>query len=59
MNPVYTKSNTTYGITANVYVSSHGYSVSLKDDDAGETAPFVKTFPKLEDAKNYADKLTA
>lgn len=58
MNPIRTFSNAEFGITASVYVSAtHGYAVSLRDEEAGETAPYVQTFRDYTKAEEYAKRI--
>lgn len=52
--PIHTAHNPESGMTANVFAASRGYAVSLTDDDSGETASYVRIFPKLADATTYA-----
>lgn len=56
MTELYTVRDTETGMAAKVFKNPKGFAVVLRDEDADETAS-VRIFPKLQDAKDYADTL--
>lgn len=58
MNPIRTFGSAEFGITASIYTSAtHGYTVALRDEEAGETAPYVRGFRDYSKAEEYARSL--
>lgn len=54
-----TITDTDNGITAIISQIGHDtFAVALRDDDAGLVLPTIKTFPELEQAREYARRLT-
>lgn len=58
MNAVRTYGNAEHGVTASIFLSAtHGYTVALRDEEAGETAPYVRGFRDYAKADEYARSL--
>lgn len=55
--PVRVFGNAETGMTANVFRSGDGFSVSLRDEEAGETATYVRFFTVYAEAETYAASL--